>query len=109
MVTRLFTGEFRVHGQWSLIKDLDKGETIRDNLMSVDENRVSLMEKESLSIIMGSSDASWLAKAGMEGSEYDPTGKILSRPNEGGRVEDILRATRVYACLIAGIFTCTPN
>lgn len=47
------------------------------------------------------SDASWMARAGIPGIVYGPTGKYLSRPDECGRVEDFVTVTKVYAAAIA--------
>jgi acetylornithine deacetylase len=49
------------------------------------------------------SDASWMARAGIPGLVYGPTGKYLSRPDECGLVEDFVTVTKVYAASIAEI------
>ncbi len=51
------------------------------------------------------SDASWLAAAGIPGIVYGPTGRYLSRPDERCKVEDLVRAAKAYACVIADICT----
>jgi acetylornithine deacetylase len=49
------------------------------------------------------SDAAWMGEAGIPGLLYGPTGKYLSRPDERCEVADLLRATQVFACIIAEI------
>ncbi len=46
------------------------------------------------------SDASWMARAGIPGVVYGPTGKYLSRPDERGRVDDFIAVTKIYASTI---------
>lgn len=46
------------------------------------------------------SDASWMARAGIPGVVYGPTGKYLSRPDERGRVDDFIAVTKIYAATI---------
>ena len=52
------------------------------------------------------SDASWMARAGIDGVVYGPTGRYLSRPDERGLVSDFVTATRVYANAIVDL--CGP-
>lgn len=49
------------------------------------------------------SDAAWLAQAGIAGVVYGPTGRYLSRPDERCRIDDLVRATKAYACVIADL------
>jgi acetylornithine deacetylase len=49
------------------------------------------------------SDAAWMDDAGITGIIYGPTGKYLSRPDERCEVKDLVRATKVYAGVIADI------
>jgi len=51
------------------------------------------------------SDASWMSRAGIPGVVYGPTGKYLSRPDERGLVDDLITATKVYACTVADLCT----
>jgi len=51
------------------------------------------------------SDASWMAAAGITGIIYGPTGRYLSRPDERCKTEDLVRAAKAYACVIADICT----
>jgi acetylornithine deacetylase len=51
------------------------------------------------------SDASWLSAAGIEGVIYGPTGRYLSRPDERCETEQLVRAAKAYACIIADICT----
>lgn len=62
---------------------------------------------ESKILRFAASDASWMAKAGIPGIVYGPTGRYLSRPDERGRIEDLVTATKVYSCLIADL--CSPD
>jgi len=54
---------------------------------------------------MGATDALWLSQAGLRGLIYGPTGRYLSRPDERCEIEDLVRATKAYACVIADICT----
>ena len=58
---------------------------------------------ESKVLKFAASDASWLASAGIPGLLYGPTGRYLSRPDERCEVADLVRAAKVYACVIADI------
>lgn len=51
------------------------------------------------------SDAAWMDHAGITGIVYGPTGRYLSRPDERCEVKDLLRATQVFAGVIADICT----
>ncbi|MFO0986324.1 MAG: M20/M25/M40 family metallo-hydrolase [Alphaproteobacteria bacterium] len=51
------------------------------------------------------SDASWMQAAGMTGVIYGPTGRYLSRPDERCRTDDLVKAARAYACVIADMCT----
>jgi acetylornithine deacetylase len=55
----------------------------------------------------GATDASWMARAGIKGLIYGPAGRYLSRPDERGRVDDLVTAAKVYACVIADVCTRT--
>ncbi|HJO96439.1 MAG: M20/M25/M40 family metallo-hydrolase [Rhodospirillales bacterium] len=55
----------------------------------------------------GATDASFMARAGIKGLIYGPAGRYLSRPDERGRVDDLVTAAKVYACIIADICTKT--
>jgi len=59
--------------------------------------------EESRVLRFAASDASWMAKAGIPGIIYGPTGRYLSRPDERGRIEDLVTATKVYAGVIADL------
>jgi acetylornithine deacetylase len=55
----------------------------------------------------GATDASWMARAGIKGLIYGPAGRYLSRPDERGRIDDLVTAAKVYACIIADVCTKT--
>ena len=59
--------------------------------------------RESELLKYAASDASWMSRAGIPGIVYGPTGKYLSRPDERGRVADLVTATKVYAAVIADL------
>jgi len=65
--------------------------------------------KDATVLKFAASDASWLAAAGITGVIYGPTGRYLSRPDERCEVADIVRAAKVYACVIADICTRTVS
>jgi acetylornithine deacetylase len=56
--------------------------------------------QESPTSRFGVSDASWMSAAGMRGLNYGPSGRYMSRPDERGRVEDLVNAAKVYAGVI---------
>ena len=59
--------------------------------------------RESELLKYAASDASWMSRAGIPGIVYGPTGKYLSRPDERGRIADLVTAAKVYAGVIADL------
>ena len=59
--------------------------------------------RESELLKYAASDASWMSRAGIPGIVYGPTGKYLSRPDERGRIADLVTAAKVYAAVIADL------
>ena len=59
--------------------------------------------RESELLKYAASDASWMSRAGIPGIVYGPTGKYLSRPDERGRIADLVTASKVYAGVIADL------
>jgi len=60
---------------------------------------------ESRVLKFAASDAAWMAQAGITGIIYGPTGKYLSRPDERCETNDLVRAAKAYACVIADLCT----
>lgn len=55
------------------------------------------------SLTRAASDASWLALAGIEGVIYGAAGRYVSRPDERCEVDQLIRAAKVYACVLVDL------